>query len=105
MKENNKVVQGTDTARGPSASGADLSVGAVLSVLKDTKQLNAGIALICLGSYLEDGMITQEQFERIRVLADRGKNTPIAKESETNDVEYIEQSIAYLEEYLKEQGV
>ena len=105
MKENNKVVQGTDTARGPSASGADLSVGAVLSVLKDTKKLNAGIALICLGSYLEDGMITQEQFERIRVLADRGKNTPIAKESETDDVEYIEQSIAYLEEYLKEQGV
>ena len=87
----------------------------VVSVLKDTKKLNessrntrerlAGIALVCLGSYLDDGMITQEQFERIRVLADRGKNTPIAKESETNDVEYIEQSIAYLEEYLKEQGV
>ena len=71
----------------------------------NTKKLNAGIALVCLGSYLDDGMITQEQFERIRVLADRGKNTPIAKESETNDVEYIEQSIAYLEEYLKEQGV
>ena len=71
----------------------------------DTKKLNAGIALVCLGSYLEDGRIAQEQLERIRVLADRGKNTPIAKESETNDVEYIEQSIAYLEEYLKEQGV
>ena len=71
----------------------------------NTKKLNAGIALVCLGSYLEDGMITQEQFERIRVLADRGKNTPIAKESETNDVEYIEQSIAMIEEYLKEQGV
>ena len=83
--------------------------------MTDTKKLNessrntrerlAGIALVCLGSYLEDGMITQEQFERIRVLADRGKNTPIAKESETNDVEHIEQSIAMLEEYLKEQGV
>lgn len=71
----------------------------------NTKKLNAGIALVCLGSYLEDGMITQEQFERIHVLADRGKNTPIAKENETNDVEYIEQSIAMIEEYLKEQGV
>ena len=71
----------------------------------NTKKLNAGIALVCLGSYLDNGMITQEQFERIRVLADRGKNTPIAKESETNDVEYIEQSIAMIEEYLKEQGV
>ena len=87
----------------------------VVSAEKDTKKLNessrntrerlAGIALVCLGSYLEDGRITQEQFERIRVLADRGKNTPIAKESETSDVEYVEQSIAYLEEYLKEQGV
>lgn len=71
----------------------------------DTKKLNAGIALVCLGTYLEDGLISEEQFERIRVLADRGKNTPIAKESETNDVEYIEQSIAMIEEYLKEQGV
>ena len=26
MKENNEVVQGDDTARGPSASGAGLSV-------------------------------------------------------------------------------
>ena len=93
MKENNEVVKGIHT------------VGSVLSAEKDTKKLNAGIALFCLGSYLEDGMITQEQFERIRVLADRGKNTPIAKESETNDVEYIEQSIAMIEEYLKEQGV
>ena len=31
MKENNEVMQGDNTARGPSASGADLSVGAVLS--------------------------------------------------------------------------
>ena len=28
MKENNEVMQGDNTARGPSASGADLSVGA-----------------------------------------------------------------------------
>ena len=106
MKENNEVVQGTDTAlKALRANKSPCDVGVVLSVLKDTKKLNAGIALVCLGSYLEDGMITQEQLERIRVLADRGKNTPIAKESETNDVEYIEQSIAYLEEYIKEQGV
>ena len=31
MKENNKVMQGDNTARGPSASGADLSVDAVLN--------------------------------------------------------------------------
>ena len=31
MKENNGVMQGDNIARGPSASGADLSVGAVLN--------------------------------------------------------------------------
>ena len=99
MKENNEV------ARGTSASGADLSVGAVLSAEKDTKKLNAGIALVCLGSYLDDGMITQEQFNRISRLAEKCKNTSVMAESEVNDAEYIEHAIAYIEEYLQEQGV
>jgi hypothetical protein len=105
MKENNEVVQGDNTARGSSASGADLSVGAVLSAEKDTKKLNAGIALVCLGSYLDDGKITQEQFKRISCLAERCMNTSLMIESEVNDAEYIEQAIAYIEDYLKEQGV
>ena len=71
----------------------------------DTKKLNAGIALVCLGSYLDDGMITQEQFNRISRLAEKCMNTSVMVESEVNDAEYIEQAIAYLEEYLKEQGV
>ena len=89
--------------------------GVVLSVLKDTKKLNessrntrerlAGIALVCLGSYLEDGIITQEQFNRISRLAQKCMNTSVMIESEVNDAEYIEQAIAYIEEYLKEQGV
>ena len=102
MKENNEVLQGDNTARGPSVSGADLSVGAVLSVLTDTKKLNAGIALVCLGSYLDDGMFTQEQFNRISRLAEKCKNTSVI---EVNDAEYIEHAIAYIEEYLQEQGV
>lgn len=93
MKENHEVVQGIHT------------VGTVLSAEKDTKKLNAGIALVCLGTYLDDGMITQEQFNRISRLAQKGKNTSVMIESEINDAEYIEQSIAYLEEYIKEQGV
>ena len=76
-----------------------------VSVLKDTKKLNAGIALVCLGSYLEDGMITQEQFERISRLAQKCMNTSVMIESEVNDAEYIEQAIAYIEDYLKEKGV
>ena len=69
------------------------------------RQLNAGIALVCLGAYLEDGLISEEQFKRISVLANKCYNTSVAKESETHDVEYIEQSITMIEEYLKEQGV
>ena len=73
--------------------------------MKDTKKLNAGIALVCLGSYLDDGKLTQEQFNRISRLAERCVNTSLMIESEVNDAEYIEQAIAYIEEYLKEQGV
>ena len=77
----------------------------VASVLKDTKKLNAGIALICLGSYRDDGKITQEQFNRISRLAERCVNTSLMIEGEVNDAVYIEQAIAHIEEYLKEQGV
>ncbi len=77
----------------------------VASVLKDTKKLNAGIALVCLGAYLDDGMITQEQFNHISRLAEKCMNTSVTIESEVNDAEYIEHAIAYIEEYLQEQGV
>ena len=72
--------------------------------MKDTKKLNAGIALVCLGSYLDDGRITQEQFNRISRLAEKCMNTSVMVESEVNDAE-LEHAIAYIEEYLKEQGV
>ena len=71
----------------------------------DAKKLNARIALVCLGSYLDDGMITQEQFNRISRLAEKCMNTSVMVESEVNDAEYIEHAIAYIEEYLKEQRV
>ena len=50
MKENNEVMQGDNTARGPSASGADLSVGAVLNAktkenkIQEVKQVIAKVA-------------------------------------------------------------
>ena len=50
MKENNEVMQGDNTARGPSASGADLSVGAVLNAkikenkIQEVKQAMAKVA-------------------------------------------------------------
>ena len=50
MKENNEVMQGDNNARGPSASGADLSVGAVLNAktkenkIQEVKQAIAKVA-------------------------------------------------------------
>ena len=50
MKENNGVMQGDNIARGPSASGADLSVGAVLNAntkenkIQEVKQAIAKVA-------------------------------------------------------------
>ena len=71
--------------------------------MKDTKKLNAAIALVCLGSYLDDGKITQEQFKRVSCL--ERSCTSLMIESEVNDAECIEQAIAYIEDYLQEQGV
>ena len=113
MKENNEVMQGDNIARGPSASGADLSVGAVLNVLTDTKKLNAGIALMALQSADEITGLKSEDFERVAVLVKRLTKTAIMQEIYTEDepvssvldTALTEHAIAMIEEYLKEQGV
>ena len=104
MKENNEVMQGDNTARGPSASGADLSVGAVLSVLKDTKKLNAGIAFLALQSLDDRDGISDKYIPAITALAERAVVTPLYNAGTTDD-EIIHQCMITIEEYLKEQGV
>ena len=104
MKENNEVVQGDNTTRGPSASGADLSVGAVLSVLKDTKKLNAGIAFLALQSLDDRDGVSDKYIPAITALAERAVVTPLYNAGTTDD-EIIHQCIITIEEYLKEQGV
>ena len=104
MKENNEVVQGDNTARGPSASGADISVGAVLSAEKDTKKLNAGIAFLALQSLDDRDGISDNYIPEIASLAERAVVTPLYN-ADTTDDEIIHQCIITIEEYLKEQGV
>ena len=87
MKENNEVMQGDNTARGPSASGADLSVGAVLSAEKNTKKLNessrntrermAGIAFLALQSLDDRDSISDKYIPAITALAERAVITSI----------------------------
>ena len=114
MKENNEVLQGDNTVRGPSASGADISVGAVLSVLTDTKKLNessrntreriAGIAFLALQSLDDRDAISDKYIPAITALAERTVVTPLYNAGPTDD-EIIQQCMITIEEYLKEQGV
>ena len=99
-------MQGADTARGPSASGADLSVGAVLSAEKDTKKLNAGIAIIALQNIHEQGGLSEDQLLTATSLSERLTKTALYKyDGEDQNQAGIQQAFALIEEYLKEQGV
>lgn len=67
-----------------------------------TKQLNASIAFLCLQNLDNQGCI--DNAEVLEKLAERVCRTPAyTTPSETEDL--IKQSIALIEEYLKEQGV
>lgn len=81
--------------------------------MKDTKKLNAGIALMALQSADEITGLKSEDFERVVVLAKRLAKTAIVQEIYTEDesvssvldTALTEHAIAMIEEYLKEQGV
>ena len=72
--------------------------------MQDTKKLNAGIAYLCLQNLDEQDSIPEKYIHNITTLADRTEKTELYNAG-TNDEEIIEQCIAIIEEYLKEQGV
>ena len=82
MKENNEVASG----------------------LKDTKELNAGIAFLALQSLDDRDGISDKHIPAITSLAERTVVTPLHNAGTTDD-EIIHQCIITIEEYLKEQGV
>ena len=85
----------------------------VASVLKDTKKLNAGIALLVLEGADEITGLKSEVFERVTALVKRLMKTVVIQEIYTEDgsvssvldTALTEHAIAMIEEYLKEQGV
>ena len=76
----------------------------VVSVLKDTKKLNAGIAFLALGSLDDRDGVSDKYIPAITALAERTVVTPLYNAGTTDD-EIIHQCILTIEEYLKEQGV
>ena len=78
----------------------------VVSAEKDTKKLNAGIAIIALQKIDEQGGLSEDQLLTAMSLSGRLTKTAIYKGDGTNqDQAVIQQSFAMIEEYLKEQGV
>ena len=78
----------------------------VVSAEKDTKELNAGIALLALQSFDEAQVLSEEDYAKTVAMAYRLEKTPLYKDSKDSDNDgHIQQAFALIEEYLKEQGV
>ena len=81
--------------------------------MKDTKKLNAGIALMALKGADEVQGLKPEDFERVSELVKRLTKTAVMQEiytedesvGSTLDTALTDHAIAMIEEYLKEQGV
>ena len=78
----------------------------VVSAEKDTKELNAGIALLALQSFDEAQVLSEEDYTKTVAMAYRLEKTPLYKDSKDSDnASHIQLAFALIEEYLKEQGV
>ena len=81
--------------------------------MKDTKKLNAGIAIMALQGAEEVTGLKPEDFQRVAELVKRLTKTAVMQEIYTEDesvssvldTALTEHAIAMIEEYLKEQGV
>ena len=74
--------------------------------MKDTKKLNAGLAIIALQNIHEQGGLSEDQLLNATSLSERLTNTALYKhDGEDQDQAGIQQAFTLIEEYLKEQGV
>jgi len=73
--------------------------------MKDTKKLNAGIAIMALAFADAQGRANEDQFLKIRVLCERLTNTSLYGDSDNSDEEKIQHAIKLIEEYLEEEVV
>ena len=72
---------------------------------KDTKRLNAGIAIIALRNMHHEERLSDNQLEKYVSLSERMIKTDLYKYGEEQDQDAIQQTFVLIEEYLKEQGV
>lgn len=73
---------------------------------KDTKRLNAGIAIIALGNMHQEERLSENQLKKCVSLGERLTKTALYKhDGVEQDQSAIQQTFVLIEEYLKEQGV
>ena len=78
----------------------------IVSAEKDTKKLNAGIAIIALQNIHEQGGLSEDQLLTATSLSERLTKTALYEyDGEDQNQAGIQQAFALIEEYLKEQGV
>ena len=78
----------------------------IVSAEKDTKKLNAGIAIIALQNIHEQGGLSEDQLLTATSLSERLTKTALyTYGGEDEEQAGIRQCINLIEEYLKEQGV
>ena len=74
--------------------------------MKDTKKLNAGIAIIALQNIHEQGGLSEDQLLTPMSLSERLTKTALYKyDGAEQDQAGIQQAFDLIEEYLQEQGV
>ena len=72
----------------------------------NTKELNAGIALLALQNFDEAQVLSEEDYAKTVAMAYRLEKTPLYEDSKDSDNDgHIQQVFALIEDYLKEQGV
>ena len=78
----------------------------VVSAEKDTKKLNAGIAVNALQNIHQQGRLSDNQLKTFISLIERLTKTALYKyDGKDQNQSGIQQAFVLIEEYLKEQGV
>lgn len=114
MQENNEVMKDSPNAEGSSAGRRPSGGVGALSAKKNTKKLNAGIAIIALQNIHQQsghdvvaslqGGLSEEQLLEVMNLSERLTKTALYIHG-GEDQAGIRQCINLIEDYLKEQGV
>ncbi len=73
--------------------------------LKDTKKLNASLAIMSLSFVDAADRLNEDQYLIVSTLCERLANTSLYTDGRGGDKEIIQHAIRIIEEYLKEEGV